>query len=74
MPKKQVRRVRRRAETARQARVARALNDLMPPAARAHLRQARREMLLAVRDILDHAITRAETTVRARGLRRIRVK
>jgi hypothetical protein len=64
----------------RRARVARALNDLMPPAARAHLRQARREMLMAIRDILEHAIGRAQTAARAqaagqaRRLRRVRVK
>ncbi|GEM_PF-4405138 len=85
MAKRQVRSTRRRARAARRApiasaarpaRVARALGDLVPPAARAHLRRAGREVALAVRHILDHAIARAQTAVRGRGrgLRRVRVE
>ncbi len=55
-------------------RVARALGDLVPSTALGHLRQARREVLLAVRDVLDHVISRAEGAGRPRRLRRVKVE
>jgi hypothetical protein len=58
----------------RRARVARTINELFPLSARTHLYQARREVLLAVRDVLDHAIARLETAARSRRLRRVRVE
>jgi hypothetical protein len=58
----------------RKARAAWTINELVPLSARTHLRQARREVLLAVRDVLDHAIGRLETAARARRLRRVRVE
>ncbi len=36
------------------------LRELMPPEARAHLRSARREQLLAVRSVLDRMIAKTE--------------
>ncbi|HLJ58251.1 MAG TPA: hypothetical protein VKZ50_00790 [bacterium] len=75
MATKQTRRSRpRRVRTAEGERILRTLNEFVPPAARTHLRQARREVLLAIRDVLDHAIARAETAARARRLRRVRVE
>jgi hypothetical protein len=41
---------------------------------RGHLRNARREILLAVRAMLDYAIARAEAPARPRNLRRVRVR
>ncbi len=58
----------------RRARVARTVNELVPLSARTHLYQARREVLLAVRDVLDYAIARLETAARSRRLRRVRVE
>ncbi len=58
----------------RRARAVRTINELVPLSARTHLRQARREMLLAVRDVLDHAIARLESAARSRRLRRVRVE
>ena len=56
------------------ARVARTLNEIVPATARTHLRQARREVLLAIRDVLDHAISRVEAAGRAKHLRRVKVE
>jgi hypothetical protein len=56
------------------ARATRTITELVPLSARTHLRQARREVLLAVRDVLDHAIGRLETAARSRRLRRVRVE
>ncbi len=54
--------------------VPRTINELVPLTARTHLNQARREVLLALRDVLDHAIARVETAARSRRLRRVRVE
>jgi len=73
--KQQPRRSRPRSVTRMdRTRVARTLRELVPSSARTHLRQARREVLLALRDVLDHAISRAEAAGRARRLRRIKVE
>lgn len=56
------------------AHAARTINELVPLSTRTHLRQARREVLLAVRDLLDHAIARLESVARSRRLRRVRVE
>ena len=75
MAKQQIQRPRRHSpRTGGRARVARTINELVPLSAWTHLQQARREMLLAVRDVLDHAIARLETAARSRRLRRVRVE
>ena len=75
MAKQQTQRPRRRSpRMGGRARVARTINELVPLSARTHLHQARREVLLAVRDVLDRAIARLETAARSRRLRRVRVE
>jgi hypothetical protein len=51
-----------------------ALDEVIPPAVRGHLRNARREVLLAVRAMLDYAIARAETPAEPRRPRHVRVR
>jgi hypothetical protein len=51
-----------------------ALDEVIPPPVRGHLRNASKEVLLAVRAMLDYAIARAETPARPRSLRRVRVR
>ncbi len=74
MATKQQNRRPRRDRSVDGTRVARALGDLVPSTALGHLRQARREVLLAIRDVLDHAISRAEAPGQARRLRRVKVE
>jgi hypothetical protein len=50
------------------------LDEMIPPSVRGHLRNARKEVLLAVRAMLDYAIARAETPARTRSLRLVRVR
>lgn len=53
----------------------RALEEVIPPRTRAHLRNARREVLLAIRELLDYAIARAEAQGSApRKPRRVKVE
>ena len=61
-------------QAGRRPRVTWRINQLVPASARTHLGEARRELLLAVRDVLDHAIGRLETAARSRRLRRVRVE
>lgn len=51
-----------------------AVDEVIPPPVRTHLRNARREALLALRAMLDYAIAHAETSPRPRNLRRVRVR
>jgi hypothetical protein len=51
-----------------------ALDEAVPPAVRTHLRTATKEVLLAMRAMLDQAITRAESPARPRRPRRVRVQ
>ena len=50
------------------------LDEAVPPAVRTHLRSAAKEVLLAIRALLDEAITRAEPSARPRPPRRVRVR
>ena len=50
-----------------------ALDEVVPPGVRVHLRSATKEVLLAIRALLDYAIARAETPARPERPRRIRV-
>jgi hypothetical protein len=50
-----------------------ALDEMVPPGVRTHLRSAAKEVLLAIRAMLDYAIARAETPARPERPRRIRV-
>ena len=51
-----------------------ALDEAVPPGVRTHLRSATKEVLLAIRALLDSAIARAETPARPQRPRRIRVQ
>jgi len=51
-----------------------ALDEVIPPPVRTHLRNARREVLLAVRAMLDYAITRTDPASGPRRPRRVRVQ
>lgn len=50
------------------------MDEAIPPVVRTHLRSAGKEVLLAIRAMLDHAITQAETPGRPRRPRRVRVQ
>ena len=50
------------------------LDEAVPPAVRTHLRTAGKEVLLAFRAMLDHAIAQAATPARPRRPRRVRVR
>jgi len=50
------------------------LDEAIPPVVRTHLRSAGKEVLLAVRAMLDHAIEQAATPARPRRPRRVRVQ
>jgi len=50
-----------------------ALDEAVPPGVRTHLRSATKEVLLAIRALLDYAIARAETPARPQRPRRVRV-
>lgn len=50
------------------------LDEAIPPGVRTHLRSAAKEVLLAIRALLDEAITRAETPAHPRQPRKIRVR
>jgi hypothetical protein len=51
-----------------------ALDQLVPSTARTHLRNAQREVLLAVRALLDYAVERTEAPAHAKRPRRVRVR
>lgn len=50
------------------------LDEAVPPVVRTHLRSAAKEVLLAVRAMLDHTIEQAGTSARPRRPRRVRVQ
>lgn len=50
------------------------LDEAVPPVVRTHLRSAGKEVLLAIRAMLDHAIEQAGTSGRPRRPRRVRVQ
>jgi hypothetical protein len=50
------------------------LDEAVPPVVRTHLRSAGKEVLLAIRAMLDHAIEQAGTPAQPRRPRRVRVQ